>query len=68
MRGKYESKILTPDECFSYVVTHLNTTKGDKMEFVDVVKELGKKLDFISLLQKNYHWSLCSIYHVREEI
>ena len=52
MRGKYESKILTPDECFSYVVTHLNTTKGDKMEFVNIAKELDKELDLYHYYKK----------------
>src|SRR6266498_4100591 len=46
MREKYESRILTPGERFSYVVTHLNMTfnlhgrklnltKGNKMELVN---------------------------------
>ncbi len=63
MRGKYESRILTSGECFSYVVTHsdttfdlhgrkLNLTKGDKMEFVDVAKELGKELDLYHYYEK----------------
>ena len=63
MRGKYESRIPTPGECFSYVVTHpdttfdlhgrkLNLTKGDKMEFVDVAKELDKELDLYHYYEK----------------
>ncbi|RGB28988.1 hypothetical protein C1646_767171 [Rhizophagus diaphanus] len=51
MKGKYDTKILIPGGRFSYVVTHpdmtfdlhgrkLEPTKGKKMEFVDVVKEL----------------------------
>src|SRR6266496_3782986 len=63
MRGKYESRIPTPGERFSYVVTHLDTTfdlhgrklnltKGDKMEFVDVAKELGKELDLYHYYEK----------------
>ena len=70
MRGKYESKILTPGKCFSYVVTHsdmtfdshsrkLNLTKGDKMEFVNVVKELGKELDLYHYFEKSII-SLCA--------
>ena len=48
---------------FSYVVTHsdttfdlhgrkLNLTKGDKMEFVDVAKELDKELDLYHYYEK----------------
>ncbi|CAI2199781.1 10553_t:CDS:2, partial [Funneliformis geosporum] len=51
MRGEHESKILMPGERFSYVVTHPDTTfdlhdrklmltKGERIEFVDVAKEL----------------------------
>ena len=63
MRGENESKILTPDERFNYVVTYPDTTfdlhdkklmltKGEKMEFVDVVKELGKELDLYHYFEK----------------
>src|ERR1043165_3881155 len=63
MGGEHESKILTPGERFSYVVTHPDTTfdlhgrkltptKGERMEFVDVVKELGKKLDLYHYFEK----------------
>ena len=56
MRGKYDSKIPVPGDRFSYVVTHpentfdlhgrkLTPTKGEKMEFADMAKELGKELD-----------------------
>ena len=77
MRGKYESKILTPGERFSYVVAHLDTTfdfhgrkltpmKGERMEFTDVTKELGKELDLYYYFEKtkNYYWSLRPIHHV----
>ncbi|PKC54167.1 DNA/RNA polymerase, partial [Rhizophagus irregularis] len=51
MKGKYDTKIPVPGGRFSYVVTHPDTTfdlhgrkleptKGEKMEFVDVAKEL----------------------------
>ncbi|GES94728.1 DNA polymerase family B-domain-containing protein [Rhizophagus clarus] len=63
MRGKYDSKILIPGERFSYVVTHPDTTfdlhgrklkptKGEKMEFADVAKELGKELDLYHYFKK----------------
>jgi len=63
MGGEHESKIPTPGECFSYVVTHpdmtfdlhdrkLTLTKGKRMEFVDVVKELDKKLDLYHYFEK----------------
>ncbi|GET02589.1 DNA polymerase family B-domain-containing protein [Rhizophagus clarus] len=63
MRGKYDSKILIPGERFSYVVTHPDTTfdlhgrklkptKGEKMEFADVAKELGKELDLYHYFEK----------------
>ncbi|CAI2181685.1 17962_t:CDS:2 [Funneliformis geosporum] len=72
MRRKCDTKIPVPDECFSYVVTHLdttfdlhgrklNSTKGEKMEFVNVAKELGKELDL-------YHYyenlSLVSVFNL----
>ncbi len=64
MRGEHESKILTPGERFSYVVTHPDTTfdlhgrklmltKGERMEFVDVAKELGKELDLYHYFKKS---------------
>ncbi|RIA93635.1 DNA polymerase family B-domain-containing protein [Glomus cerebriforme] len=54
MREKYDTKILVSDEHFSYVITYsdttfnlhgkkLNPTKGEKMEFVNVIKELSKE-------------------------
>ncbi|PKB98390.1 DNA/RNA polymerase, partial [Rhizophagus irregularis] len=63
MRGKYDSKIPIPGERFSYVVTHPDTTfdlhgrklkptKGEKMEFADVAKELGKELDLYHYFEK----------------
>ncbi|RIA86634.1 hypothetical protein C1645_740708 [Glomus cerebriforme] len=63
MKGKHKSKILTPGERFSYVVTHpdmtfdlhgrkLMPTKGERMEFVDVAKELGKELDLYHYFEK----------------
>ncbi|RHZ47832.1 hypothetical protein Glove_566g69 [Diversispora epigaea] len=42
MRVKHENKIPDPGERFSYV---LKQPKGDRMEFVDVAKELGKSID-----------------------
>ena len=63
MRGKYESKILTSGEHFSYVVAHpdmtfdfhskkLTPTKGERMEFTNVVKELDKELDLYHYFEK----------------
>src|SRR2546421_12046239 len=63
MRGKYDSKIPVPGERFSYVVIHpkntfdlhgrkLTPTKGEKMEFADVTKELEKKLDLYHYFEK----------------
>jgi len=63
MRGKCDTKILVLGERFSYVVTHpditfdlhgrkLNPTKGEKMEFVDVAKELDKELDLYHYYEK----------------
>src|SRR6266498_1378448 len=63
MRGKYDSKIPVPGERFSYVVTHpentfdlhgrkLTLTKGEKMEFADVAKELRKELDLYHYFEK----------------
>ncbi|GBC51665.1 DNA polymerase family B-domain-containing protein [Rhizophagus irregularis DAOM 181602=DAOM 197198] len=63
MREKYDSKIPIPGERFSYVVTHPDTTfdlhgkklkptKGEKMEFADVAKELGKELDLYHYFEK----------------
>ncbi len=63
MREKCDTKIPVPGERFSYVVTHpdttfdlhgkkLNPTKGEKMEFVDVAKELGKELDLYHYYKK----------------
>ena len=70
MRGEHESKILTPGERFSYVVTHPDTTfdlygrkltlmKGERMEFTDVVKELSKELDSYYYFEKTII-SLCA--------
>ncbi len=63
MRGKYDTKILVLDECFNYVVTHpnmtfnlhsrkLDSTKDEKMEFVNMVKELNKKLNLYYYYEK----------------
>ncbi|PKK60995.1 hypothetical protein RhiirC2_792482 [Rhizophagus irregularis] len=63
MKGEHESKILTPGERFSYVVTHpdmtfdlhgrkLTLTKGKRIEFVNVAKELGKALDLYHYFEK----------------
>jgi hypothetical protein len=63
MREEHESKIPTPGGRFSYVVTHPDTTfdlhgrkltptKGERMEFVDVAKELGKELDLYHYFEK----------------
>ena len=63
MKGKYDTKIPVPGGRFSYVVTHpdttfdlhgrkLDPTKGEKMEFVDVAKELGKELDLYHYYEK----------------
>ncbi|CAG8723963.1 1981_t:CDS:1, partial [Funneliformis mosseae] len=63
MREKYDSKIPVPGERFSYVVSHpentfdlhgrkLMPTKGEKMEFADVAKELGKELDLYHYFEK----------------
>ena len=63
MREKCNTKIPIPGERFSYVVTHpdttfdlhgrkLDPTKGEKMEFVDVAKELGKELDLYHYYEK----------------
>ncbi|PKY33086.1 DNA/RNA polymerase [Rhizophagus irregularis] len=63
MKGKYDTKIPVPGGRFSYVVTHPDTTfdlhgrkleptKGEKMEFVDVAKELGKELDLYHYYEK----------------
>ncbi len=63
MRGKCDTKILVPGKRFSYVVTHPDTTfdlhgrklnliKGEKMEFVDVAKELDKELDLYHYYEK----------------
>ncbi|RIA83664.1 hypothetical protein C1645_833451 [Glomus cerebriforme] len=60
---KYDSKISVPGERFSYVVTHpentfdlhgrkLTPTKGEKMEFADVAKELEKELDLYHYFEK----------------
>src|SRR6266498_5278621 len=77
MRGKHESKILTPGERFSYVVTHPDTTfdlygrkltlmKGERMEFVDMVKELGKELDLYHYYEKTII-SLCARFIIYEK-
>src|SRR6266498_1268608 len=63
MRGKYDTKILVLNKYFSYVVTHpkmtfdlhsrkLNLIKGEKIEFVDIAKELNKKLDLYHYYKK----------------
>ncbi|CAI2188092.1 12886_t:CDS:2 [Funneliformis geosporum] len=63
MRGEHESKILTLGERFNYVITHPNTTlnlhdrkltltKGERMEFADVMKKLDKGLDLYHYFEK----------------
>ncbi len=63
MRGKYNSKIPVSDEHFSYVMTHsentfdlhsrkLMPTKGKKMEFADMTKELKKELNLYHYFEK----------------
>ncbi|CAG8487523.1 10689_t:CDS:2 [Funneliformis mosseae] len=63
MQGKYDSRIPISDGCFSYIVAHSETTfdlhgrklkptKGEKMEFADVAKELGKELDLYHYFEK----------------
>jgi len=63
MKVKFNTKILISGEHFSYVVIHLdmtfdlydrklNLTKGKKMEFVDVVKELDKELNLYHYYEK----------------
>lgn len=75
MRGKYENKIPDLGVLFSYVVTQpdmifdlsgkkLKLGKTDRMEFVDVAKELGKEIDLSFYFEKNYYWPLCPIYYV----
>src|SRR2546421_11797605 len=77
MRGKYESRIPTPSKHFSYVVTHsdmtfnlhdrkLNSTKGDKIEFVNVTKELGKELDLYYYYEKTII-GLCAQFIIYEK-
>ncbi|PKY43459.1 DNA/RNA polymerase [Rhizophagus irregularis] len=62
-RKEYERLIPEPGGRFSYVVTHpeelfdlrgrkLNPNKYDKMEFVDVAKELGKEIDLYHYFEK----------------
>ena len=62
MRKTYKDKILEPGERFSYVIPKtdidfdlsgkkLNLTKGDRIEFVDVAKELGKEIGLSYYLQ-----------------
>ena len=63
MRGKCSSKIPVSDECFSYIMTHsentfdlhgkkLMPTKGEKIEFADVMKELKKELNLYHYFEK----------------
>ncbi|EXX64738.1 hypothetical protein RirG_139940 [Rhizophagus irregularis DAOM 197198w] len=63
MQGEYDSRIPVPDGRFSYIVAHpettfdlhgrkLKPTKGEKMEFADVAKELGKELDLYHYFEK----------------
>ncbi|GES95226.1 DNA polymerase family B-domain-containing protein [Rhizophagus clarus] len=81
MKGKYDTKILVPGGRFSYVVTYpdttfdlygkkLDLTKGEKMEFVDVAKELGKELDLYHYYEKTII-GLCArfiMYDKRHEL
>ncbi|CAG8532141.1 2425_t:CDS:2 [Funneliformis mosseae] len=63
MQGKYDSRISVPGRRFSYIVAHseitfdlygkkLKPTKGEKMEFADVAKELEKELDLYHYFEK----------------
>jgi hypothetical protein len=63
MQGKYDSRIPVPGGRFSYIVVHpkttfdlhgrkLKPTKGEKMEFADVAKELEKELDLYHYFKK----------------
>ena len=63
MGGEHKSKILTLGERFSYVVTHsdmtfdlygrkLMPTKGERMEFINMAKELNKELDLYHYFEK----------------
>ena len=80
MQGKYDSKIPAPGGRFSYIVAHpettfdlygrkLKPTKGEKMEFTDVAKELGKELDLYHYFEKTII-GLCArfiMYHKKYE-
>src|SRR6266511_4860 len=77
MREKYKSRILMPSERFSYVVTNpdmtfdlygrkLNLIKGDKIEFVNVAKELGKELDLYHYYEKTII-SLCARFIIYDK-
>ncbi|GES80528.1 DNA polymerase [Rhizophagus clarus] len=81
MKGKYDTKILVPGGRFSYVVSYpdttfdlygrkLDPTKGEKMEFVDIAKELGKELDLYYYYEKTII-GLCArfiMYDKRHEL
>ncbi|GES97816.1 DNA polymerase family B-domain-containing protein [Rhizophagus clarus] len=81
MKGKYDTKILVLGGRFSYVVTHpdttfnlhgrkLDPTKGEKMEFVNVAKELGKELNLYHYYEKTII-GLCAqfiMYDKRHEL
>src|SRR5581483_6419389 len=80
MQGKYDSRIPVPGGRFSYIVAHLETTfnlhgrklkltKGEKMEFADVAKELEKELDLYHYFKKTII-GLCArfiMYHKKYE-
>ena len=62
MRKTYKDKIPKPGERFSYVIPktdidfdlsgkRLKLTKGDRIEFIDVAKELKKEIDLSYYLQ-----------------
>ncbi len=66
-----------PSERFSYVVTNpdmtfdlygrkLNLIKGDKIEFVNVAKELGKELDLYHYYEKTII-SLCARFIIYDK-
>ncbi|GBB85409.1 hypothetical protein RclHR1_11950017 [Rhizophagus clarus] len=80
MQEKYVSRIPVPGGRFSYIVAHpettfdlhgrkLKPTKGEKMEFADVAKELGKELDLYHYFEKTII-GLCAqfiMYHKKYE-
>src|SRR6266516_1198241 len=77
MRKTYENKIPDPGEHFSYVVLQPDTVfdlsgkklklpKADRMEFIDIAKELGRSID-LSHYFKNTITSLCARFIMYDE-